>query len=243
MSLSGKNVLIVGGGTGIGRGVAQALAADGAAVVVAGRREEKLRETADGFAGSPAIRFYTVDVADRDSVSKLVDWTTQELGQIDIFVNCAGVNLPKRTMRELAPEDWDRLMTINSTGAFNCMHAILPQMRERKDGIIINISSVSGVRAGLLGGVAYNASKFAMAALGITVGQEEKDTGIRITNIYPGEVETPILEMRPTPVPPERLATMLQPEDIAAATLMVANLPPRARVAELVILPTNAAYV
>lgn len=145
-------------------------------------------------------------------------------------------------MADLTPEDWDRVMAINATGTFNCIRGVLPQMRERHDGVIINITSVAGMRTGLLGGVAYNASKFAASALGRTVGEEERDNGIRVTTIYPGEVETPILDDRPVPVSAEHRARILQPEDIAAAALMVACLPPRARVPELVITPTTQSF-
>jgi NADP-dependent 3-hydroxy acid dehydrogenase YdfG len=86
--------------------------------------------------------------------------------------------------------------------------------------------------------VAYSASKFAMAALGITVAQEVREIGIRVTNIYPGEVDTPILDHRPVPVTAEHRAKILQPEDVAAALVMIAALPPRANVAEIIIKPT-----
>ena len=239
MSLDGKTALVIGGGTGIGAACALALAEAGCRVAVAGRREEKLKDVA---AERSDILTHTVDVADRASVAALIAWADEQLGQIDVMVNCAGVNVAKRSMAELAPEDWDLLMSVNATGAYNCMRAVLPQMRERKDGLIVNISSIAGKRAALLGGVAYNASKFAMTALGTTVAQEEKDNGIRITNIYPGEVETPILDNRPVPVSAEHRARILQPEDVAAAVLMVAQLPPRANVLELIIKPTTATY-
>ena len=116
-------------------------------------------------------------------------------------------------------------------------------MREQKRGTIINIASVAGRRAIPLGGVAYNASKFAMTALGSTVGEEEKGNGIRVTNIHPGEVETPILDARPVPVSAEHRAKILQPDDLADAVLMVVKLPPRARVPELVIVPTTQTFV
>jgi NADP-dependent 3-hydroxy acid dehydrogenase YdfG len=118
------------------------------------------------------------------------------------------------------------------------MYAVLPQMRERRDGLIINISSISGLRASALGGVAYSAAKFAMAALGTAVANEVGPSGIRVTNIYPGEVNTPILENRPQPVTAERKATMMLPEDFGELVVAIANLHPRAHVSDLVIKPT-----
>ncbi len=241
--LSHKTALITGGGTGIGAGIALALAQEGCHVAIAGRREQKLRETAEQFSGEPPILFCAADVSVREEAQQLIEWATEQLGRIDILVNSAGINVPKRTMRELDPSDWDKLLTVNATSAYNTMHYTLPQMRERQDGLIVNISSIAGLRASMLGGVAYCASKFAMTALGTTVGVEEKDHGIRITNIYPGEVETPILDARPHPVSAEHRARILQPEDIAAGVVMVAKLPPRAHVPDLVMKPTSQEFV
>src|SRR5436189_5801434 len=115
-------------------------------------------------------------------------------------------------------------------------------MRGRRDGVIVNVSSVSGKRANPLGGAAYNAAKFGMSALGLTLGVEEKDNGIRVTNVYPGEVDTPILVNRPVAVTADHRARILQPEDVAAAVLFVCALPPRASVPELIIHPTTQSY-
>src|SRR4029079_8539989 len=108
-----------------------------------------------------------------------------------------------RAMGNMTPEDWDRVLAINATGAYNCMHAVLPQMLERGAGLIVNISSVAGKRASELGGVAYCAAKFAQTALGTAVAQEVGSRGVRVSNIYPGEVNTPILNERPKPVSEE----------------------------------------
>jgi NADP-dependent 3-hydroxy acid dehydrogenase YdfG len=116
-------------------------------------------------------------------------------------------------------------------------------MRQRKEGLIINVNSISGKRANPLGGIGYIAAKFALRGLAMGVAVEEKDAGVRVTSIYPGEVNTPILEARPQAVSEERKLAMLQPEDVAAAVLFVATLPPRVSIPEIIITPSNASYV
>ena len=234
-TLNGKTVLVTGGGSGIGAEIARTLADNGCRVAITGRRESRLQEVA--ASSQNEILYRVCDVGNLEDVAALFDWARAELGSIEVLVNSAGINIAKRSMADLDPAD-----RINATGAYNCIREALPQMREKQDGVIVNISSVAGIRAGLLGGVAYNASKFAMSALSLTVGEEESRNGIRLTSIYPGEVETPILDERPVPVSAEHRARILQPEDLAAAALMVISLPPRARVPELVIIPTTQSF-
>jgi len=242
MKLQGKTALVTGGGTGIGLGIALALAAEGCRVAICGRREEPLKEACDQYQGSPPMTYFVCDVADRARVAEMFEWQKKTLGPLDIMVNSAGLNIKNRTFGAMTPEQWDYVMAVNNTGVYNCMYYGLPQMRERKEGLVINISSVSGKRAAPLGGVAYNASKFAVTGLGLSTACEESVNGIRVTNIYPGEVNTPILEHRPAPVSEERKAKMLLPEDLGAMAVAIALLPPRAHVAEMVIKPSNADY-
>ena len=238
MTLNGKTALITGGGTGIGLGAAQALAAAGCRVAIAGRREEVLKAAAETCGAS----YHAVDVADQASVAALFAWVRETLGAIDMLVNSAGLNIRTRSMAEMTPDQWELVMRVNAYGAYYCMHQVLPEMRERGDGLIINISSIAGKRALELGGIAYCASKFAMTALGTAVGNEVARDGVRVTNIYPGEVNTPILENRPAPVSDERKAAMLQPEDVGQMVAAIAALPPRAHVAEMVIKPRVQEY-
>ena len=242
MSLAGQNALVVGGGTGMGEAIALALAEEGAQVAVAGRRQEKLDHVA-AKAGARGVLTQTVDVADRGSVKALFDWLAGEFGQLHVLVNCAGVNVPKRSMAELSPENWDKMMAINATGAFNCMHHGLPLMRPHREGLVVNLSSTSGKRAAPLGGVGYNASKFAMAALGTSASEDERENGIRVTTIFPGEVDTPILDQRPDPPTAAHRARMLKPADIAAMVVAIAKLPPNAHVPELVIKPLGQSFI
>ncbi len=243
MQLANKVVLVTGGSSGIGLAIAKALAQEGCRVAIAGRDSEKLRLAAESYEGPPPLLWHPCDVADRHAVGNLFAWLEKSLGLVDILVNSAGINIRQRAVDELDPADWDRVIAVNLNGAFYCIHAALRQMRAKGGGLIINISSISGKRALKYSGAAYCASKFGMTALGTCVGIEQWPYGIRVTNIYPGEVDTPILEHRPTPVPPERRAQMLKPEDVAACVLMVAKLPPHVLVPELVVTPLYQEYV
>jgi NAD(P)-dependent dehydrogenase (short-subunit alcohol dehydrogenase family) len=229
MMLSGKTAVVTGGGTGIGLGIAVALARAGCRVAIAGRRADVL---------DAAIVAHALDVADRQSVAACFRWAEKTLGPIDILVNSAGVNIRRRSMADMPPEEWDRVLAINATGVYNCMREVLPAMAQRGDGLVVTVSSISGLRASMLGGTAYSASKFAASALCTAVALEYGKQGVRITNVCPGEVDTPILEQRPNPVSDEHRARILQPEDVGAAVAMIASLPPRAHVPELVIKPT-----
>ncbi len=222
VDLTNKTAVVIGGGTGIGQAIARGLAAAGVKVIVGGRREEALKETAQGT----AILWHMVDVGNRAQVNEFFDWATQQLGHIDILINAAGINIKNRAIDVMQPEQWDQLININATGAYNCMIAVLPGMRQRKSGTIINISSIAGKRAIALGGVAYSASKFAMTALSTCVSNEVAADGVRVTNLYPGEVNTPLLDQRPTPVSEEHKSRILKPEEVAEFVVGIVALPP-----------------
>lgn len=241
-NLENQTAFVAGGATGIGEAVACALAAAGCKVAIGGRRVEKLEEAAKKYEGPGELLFHELDVADRASVSTAMSWFESTLGPIDILVNAAGINIKDRTMAKMTPEEWDKVLSVNATGAYNIMNAALPSMRSRKHGTIINVSSIAGKRAIELGGIAYCASKFAMTALGTAAGQEEAENGIRITNVYPGEVDTPLLLQRPKPVSEEHRSRMLQPSDIAELVVTICQLPQRAHVPEIVIKPRTQAY-
>lgn len=241
--LSETSILITGGGSGIGLACAKGFLEQGARVAIAGRDKAKLDKAAATLGGGDRLITAACDVTDVKQVGQLVEQVRKQLGGIDILVNNAGANLKERTFRELTPASWDRLIRANLDGAFYCIHAVLPEMLARQDGLIINIVSVAGKRASPLGGVAYAAAKFGMSALGIGLAAEEKDSGIRVCNIYPGEVDTPILEHRPSPVTEEHRARILKPEDVAASVVFVAGLPAHVSIPELVIKPTCQSYV
>ncbi len=234
-----QSALITGAGSGVGRAIAIDLAARGLRVALVGRDPTKLEET-QGLLGDAANKSLVepCDVGNRPAVNLMVDRVVQRFGGLDILVCNAGANIAKRRLSELDPDEWDRLITTNLTGAFNLAQAVLPTLRKQQGGLIIQICSIAGIRASELAGPAYSASKFGQNGLGWCIGLEERTHGIRSSVIHPGEIETPILDRRPVPVPAERRAQILQPEDVAHAVRFLADLHPRAHIPELIIKPT-----
>jgi NADP-dependent 3-hydroxy acid dehydrogenase YdfG len=238
--------LVIGASGGIGKAVVAALSNMGIAVAMTARDREKLERVRIelGTACEKAVTF-SCDITDRAAVKDMVEAVLARQKSIDILVIAAGLNVPKRSLRSLDPADFDRVISANLTGAFNVIHHVLPSMRTAGSGLIVQISSLAGLRASTITGAAYSAAKFAQTALGVNIGREERGRGIRSTVICAGEVNTDFLEARA--VRPgggvgagddSRRQSILQPSDIAAAVRFLVELPPRAHVPELVIKPT-----
>ena len=236
--LKGKVAWITGGGSGIGLAGALELVRAGARVVISGRTEKTLREAEKQLKSAGDAEGTLLDVADKKAVAATAAEIEKRHGRIDILVNSAGTNLGKRSFQNMSVEGWDEVVAINLNGLFYCCHAVIPGMRSRKDGLIINISSWAGRHASPLTGPAYNATKRAVIAVTESINIEECRNGIRATSILPGEVATPIMEKRPVPPPPLERARMAQPEDLGRAILFVAAMPARTCVSELIIAPT-----
>jgi NADP-dependent 3-hydroxy acid dehydrogenase YdfG len=238
--LKGKVAWITGGGSGIGLAGALELAKAGAHVVISGRTQ---RTNDSGLAQLKAVgsaEALLLDVADRHAVERTAADIEKRRGRIDILVTSAGTNIGggKRNFRNMSLDGWDDVVKINLNGLFYCCHAVIPGMRARKDGVIINISSWAGRYASVLTGPAYNATKRAVIAISESINMEECANGIRATSILPGEVATPILEKRPVPPSAQERARMAQAEDFGKAILFVATMPARTCVNEMVIAPT-----
>jgi NADP-dependent 3-hydroxy acid dehydrogenase YdfG len=237
--LQGKVAWLTGAGSGIGRAGAQELAASGATVIVSGRTPAGVDETVALIkqAGGKA-EAAVVDVADKHAVARLGADILARHGRVDILVNSAGLNLSTRLWKDLTPDTFDHIAGINLNGAVYCIHAVLPTMRRHKDGLVINISSWSGRFEEYLTGPAYNASKTALAALTLSLNDEECVNGVRACCIYPGEVATPILRHRPVAPSKDEVGRMLQAEDLGKTIRFVAEMPPRVCINEILITPT-----
>jgi len=238
--LKGKVAWITGGGSGIGLAGAKELAAAGAHVVISGRTARTNDSALAELKRIGSAEATLLDVADQNAVVRTAADIEKRRGRIDILVTSAGTNIGggKRNFRSMSLDGWDDVVKINLNGLFYCCHAVIPGMRARKDGVIINISSWAGRYASVLTGPAYNATKRAVIAISESINMEECANGIRATTILPGEVATPILEKRPVPPSAEERARMAQAEDFGKAILFVATMPARTCVNEMVIAPT-----
>lgn len=210
MNLEGKTAIVTGGGSGIGRGVAVALAHEGVRLVVCGRRIAKLEESSQAIwsTGGEAIPFQA-DVTSEEDIDYLVKTTLEKYGRIDILINNAGIS-NGAAVHELDPASWDGIMATNLRGPFLLSRAVLPAMRIQQSGHIINISSESGIEY-YKGDAAYGTSKHALNAFGEYLQRENQDLNIRVNTICPGMVVTEMSEHS------QGLdhAKCLYPEDIA----------------------------
>ncbi|MCP5029419.1 MAG: SDR family oxidoreductase [Actinomycetia bacterium] len=237
--LTGQIAWITGAGTGIGEAGALALAEAGSTVVLSGRRVEPLEAVAAQIAAAGGTAdIEQLDVADKGAVEAVVARILQHHGRIDIGVFSAGLNVKDRNWPVVTTEAWDDVIGIDLSGAFYCCHAVLPSMRAHGGGLIINISSMAAKGASALTGPAYTAAKHAMNAMTASLSVEERNNGIRATAICPGEVATPILDLRPVPVSDEDKARLLQSEDLGDLIRFVAQMPRHVTLDEILVTPT-----
>jgi serine 3-dehydrogenase len=238
VSLKNQSVLVVGASSGIGRETAVLFAREGARVMAAARRQERLAELQAQLAkeGHP-IEIASADASVASEMEALGKRTIEKFGKVDILVYVTGTNTPDRALTRLTPSIWDMMISVNLNGAFYATHAVLPSMRDAGAGHLIYIASISGIVPDV-SGAAYQASKRGMLGLAHAIRVEEKEKGIRTCVICPGLVETEILEKRPVKPSAETLAKALQPGDVAEAVLAVAKLPARAVVPEMQLMPT-----
>ncbi|MFC4236787.1 SDR family oxidoreductase [Thalassospira xianhensis] len=238
--LSGKSVWITGAGSGIGEAIAKSLAAAGAQVALSARREEALQKVANEITSDGGkVETHPLDISNSDQVADAARNIQASLGKINVLINCAGMNSPKRHWRDLDIADWHRIVAVNLNGVANTVCATLPVMRAQKDGLIINIASWAAKHEFPVAGPAYVASKRGVVDLSHSINQEEMHNNIRCCCISPGEVATPILDQRPVPIKEDERALMLKPDDLADMVTYVVAAPARICFNEIIMSPTH----
>lgn len=237
VSLKDQVALVVGASSGVGRATAVLLARDGAKVMAAARREDRLAALkAEMAAQGHTLETLVADAASLDSMERLADATRRTFGPVDIMVYVAGMNTPDRYLRRLRPAIWDEMMAINLNGAYYITQAVLPAMREARHGHLIYVSSISGHTPDA-SGVAYQAGKRALIGLAHGIRMEEKENHIRTTVVCPGLIDTEFIDKRPVKPTAEQRAQAMTSENVAEAILACAKLPPRAVITELTVVP------
>lgn len=238
-NIDGMVAWITGAGTGIGEGAALALAREGVKTVLTGRRAGPLEAVAEKIkAAGGYAEIAQGDAMDREGMRALAVDIHARHGRLDVLFNNHGINVTDRSWAGGNLEGWDEVIDVNVKGAYNCADAALRVMRGQKEGTIITTSSKAGVNYSPRAGVAYGASKHAVMALNQLINMEEGNNGIRACVLCPGEVETPILDFRPIPVPQEERAKLIQSEDMGEIVVFIMKLPGRVTLNEMVISPT-----
>src|SRR5215469_8869789 len=190
LNLSGQVAVVTGAGRGIGAAIAQELANMGATVVLSGRTEKTLGETASAIdAAGGKAEIIPCDVSDLGSVEDLAASVEEKFRRLDILVNNAGIGSFSSPLHELTPEAWEKVLNTNLRGVFYCIRGFAPLMIRAKSGHIINISSLAGKNA-LPNGAAYAASKWGLNGLTYSVAEELRAHNIRVSVVCPGSVDT-----------------------------------------------------
>jgi NADP-dependent 3-hydroxy acid dehydrogenase YdfG len=241
--LRNQSAIITGASSGIGRAIAHHLADEGANVVLAARRSEKLKELSDEITGKYDVNVKVVetDVTKKEDVERLVNETKNEFGTVDIFVNNAGVMLLSFLKNDHVDE-WEQMVDVNIKGVLFGIHASLPSMIEQGSGHVINVSSVAGHEV-FPSSTVYSATKYAVRALSMGMEKELSRSGVRVTNVSPGAVDTEltdhitdgdVIEMFK-----DRSMDPLEADDIARAVAYAVTQPDYVNVNEVIVRPMH----
>lgn len=229
--LMGKTAVVTGASSGIGAAIAKELADNGANVVLAARNKEKLQKVEQEIDRTDQTMCVKVDVTKRGDVDTLIERVKSQFNQVHIMVNGAGI-MGSSSVRAGDVSNWDQMIDLNIKGLLYGIHSVLPDMLEEQNGHIVNIGSESGIEVEKRLTV-YNATKFAVRSISMGLEKELAQTGIRVTNISPGMVETPMTLDSPF----ESGRKKLEPKDIARAVIYAVTQPDYVNVNEVLVRP------
>lgn len=231
-------ILIAGASSGIGRAIAEHLAITERRVVLLARRRESLVSVLYGIHSRGGRGDLVVgDASDPASAVEAVQIASRE-SRLAAVVNCVGMNIPRRSLRNLTSNAWREMLRVNLDAAYELTQAALPVFREQQDGLLIHVASRSVLQPDG-SGASYQAAKAGVAALAHATAVEEQANGIRVSVVYPGLTNTPLVQQRPTPPNADELARALRPEDVAKVVGLIIDLPSRAHIPDISIFPTH----
>ena len=234
--LDGKVAIVTGGGTGIGKGIARAFAAEGARVVIASRSQQALNDAAEEIEGS--VVGIPTDLKVEAQVVALFERTLAEMGQLDILVNNSGV-FEGGPLEELSLETWQHVMDVNLTGVFLCTREAMRIMKAQGGGRIINIGSISA-QMPRMNSAPYSTTKHGLVGLTKSTALEGRDFGVVASILHPGNVLT---ELRDNSALAQNQEPMMSTDDIAMAALTMAALPLNVNMLESIVLPVEQKYI
>jgi NADP-dependent 3-hydroxy acid dehydrogenase YdfG len=239
IATTNRTALITGASSGIGKATALAFAKAGINLALLGRSEDKLTAVAQAATAiGVTAKVYLVDLTQLDQVSTKIAAIAADFDNLDILINNAGMAYT-RSMGDTPLADWQRVIDLNLTSVFQCIQGILPHMRQRQSGIIVNISSIASKQVFPNWG-AYSVSKFGLMALTQAIAGEERSNGIRVSAVCPGSVDTPLWDTDTVQGDFDRSA-MLTAEMVAQGILYAVLAPAGAVVEELIIMPSGGA--
>ncbi|MGF1542438.1 MAG: SDR family oxidoreductase [Pleurocapsa sp.] len=231
--------VVTGASSGIGKATALAFAESGISLALVSRSPDKLQAVAESAKElGVEAKAYPLDLAKIEQVKAEIQAIADDFGGINILVNNAGMGYTN-SLEDTSLADWQQVLDLNLTSVFQCIQGILPHMRDRSGGTIINVASIAAKNAFPDWG-AYSVSKAALVALGKALAVEERANGIRVVNIFPGAVNTPIWDTNTVKADLNRQA-MLTPEIIASSILHTVLLPSQAVVEEMTVMPSGGA--
>jgi 3-oxoacyl-[acyl-carrier protein] reductase len=235
-ALENKVAVVTGGTRGIGRAIAARLLAEGARVAICGSRQKSVDEALEVLRPEGSVIGMVADVSKLEDVRAFVAHVKQQLGPIHVLVNNAGAGI-FRSVTELTPEEWQRMIGLNLTGVYHCCHEVLPILRQAGGGDVINISSLAGKNA-FAGGAGYNASKFGLNGFSEAMMLDYRNDGIRVSTIMPGSVNTQFGGAHEAPDTGKN-NWKIAPEDIAAAVICILQMPRRTTISQIEIRPSR----
>jgi 3-oxoacyl-[acyl-carrier protein] reductase len=234
-TIANKVAIVTGGTRGIGRAIAERLLLEGAYVALCGTRQKSVDEAIAHLSHEDRVLGVVADVSNPDEVTRFVGRVQQRFGDVHILINNAGAGI-FRSVAELTPDEWGRMIALNLSGAYYCCHEVLPMFRKAAGGDIVNISSLAGHNA-FAGGAGYNASKFGLNGFSEAMMLDHRHEGVRVSYIMPGSVDTEFggVGSGKGPASDWKIA----PEDIAEIVVSVLRMPRRTTVSRIEVRPSR----